>query len=54
LPTAIHKKAMRRNRRDRHLCHDLSEPPDEPTSRIIGPLDAGASLKVFKKAQHRR
>ena len=52
LPTAIHKKAMRRNRRDRHLCHDLSEPPDEATSRIIGLLDAAASLKVFKKAQH--
>jgi hypothetical protein len=26
LPTAIHKKTMRRNRRDRHLRHDVWYP----------------------------
>ena len=34
LPTAIHKKAMRRNRRDRHFCHDLSEPPGKRLPRL--------------------
>jgi hypothetical protein len=35
LPTAIHKKTMRRNRRDRHLCHDVWAPRTSP-SIIIG------------------
>ena len=36
VPTAIHKKAVRRNRRDRHLGHDFFEAPIDPTFGIIG------------------
>jgi hypothetical protein len=35
LPTAIHKKTMRRNRRNRHLCHDFLGPQKSPYN-IIG------------------
>ena len=38
LPPAIHKKTVRRNRRDRHLCHGF-RPPSPRLASIIGLLD---------------
>jgi hypothetical protein len=32
---------VRRNGRDRHLCHDFSLPPIQPAGTIIGLLDVG-------------
>jgi len=48
LPSTIHKETVRRNRRDRHLCHVVL-PPGETSFFIIGLLDAAAACLGLRK-----